>query len=126
MSWWNLFPTCDQCNSGEKRGRWSCLIVRPDLEPVEEFFDFDPSTGRLEAAYGLPRAVRARVRLTIRVLGLNRLDRQQARKNTERELKNAYTAGDAERVQQMLTDGQYRFVTRRAVQVCRALNENSF
>jgi len=45
LSWHNLFPACDRCNSEYKRTRWSCRLVKPDADPVDTYFDLDEHTG---------------------------------------------------------------------------------
>jgi hypothetical protein len=55
MTWTNLYPACDQCNSGFKKRQFSCALVRPDVDPVERWVDFHAETGRLAPAPDLDR-----------------------------------------------------------------------
>lgn len=123
LSWHNLYPACSSCNTVHKRKQWSCYLLRPDsdlifvdeapsvLEVFAKWFDFEPSTGALSPAPGAPRATRARVRLTIRVLGLNERTRCNARKNRWQDLRNAVKhPADYPRLDEMVLLGPYRFV----------------
>lgn len=112
--WWNnLYPACVQCNSGHKGRRGSCVLVRPDVDPVDAWFDFHEETGRIAPAPELDRRTRARVRLTIRVLGLNTTARCDQRRRLLRELQVRWNAGDLEYVKEALVQGPYRFVAER-------------
>lgn len=112
LSWPNLYPACVQCNSTFKGEKASCALARPDSDPVETWFDFDELTGRLEPAPELDRRTRARVRLTIRVFGLNAVERCKARQRYIRYL-SAWLRSDQELLQAEAKDGPYRFVTRK-------------
>jgi hypothetical protein len=120
VTWWNLFPACDICNETFKRDQWSCSLIRPDVDPVDEWFDVDLKTGILRPAPEVTDPIiRARVRLTIVVLGLNSSDRCNARRLVVRNLENARKR-DAETMQRdhdtleaMAAKGPYRFVARR-------------
>lgn len=89
LSWQNLYPACYQCNSGAKRTQWSCGLLRPDgdvagaesdnLQAFLRWFAFNPYSGKLGPARRLDRKAKARVRLTIRILGLNESTRCEAR-----------------------------------------------
>ena len=113
MTWDNLYPACDGCNSGHKGVQWSCRLVRPDVDPVDEWFDFHEETGRLAPAPELDLKTRARVRLTIRVLGLNAGERPTMRRTLMRNLHNAWCARDYELIDEMARHGVYRFVARK-------------
>lgn len=89
MTWSNLYPSCNNCNSTYKGKRWSCRLVRPDVDPVEAMFDFEPETGRLAPAPELDSTNRARVRMTIMVYGLNTKERCAERLSILRHLENA-------------------------------------
>ncbi|MEP7121626.1 MAG: HNH endonuclease [Byssovorax sp.] len=123
LSWHNLYPACYSCNTLHKRTQWSCSLLRPDSDLVspeedpsvlavfKKWFDFEPMTGALSAAPDAPRAMRARVRLTIRVLGLNERSRCNARKNRWQDLRNAVKHPlDEPRLDEMTRLGPYRFV----------------
>jgi uncharacterized protein (TIGR02646 family) len=112
--WWdNLYPACTHCNSTYKREQGSCVLVRPDVDPVDQWFDFHEETGALAPAPELDRRTRARVRLTIRVLGLNATERCTMRRLLMRDLHTAWKVGDLERIVEALKLGPYRFVARK-------------
>lgn len=102
--WWsNLYPACSFCNNTAKRTKWSCHMLRPDVDllPREgeadveaflRFFDFDPEDGRLSPAPDTDPVTRARVRLTIGIFHLNEPTRCLARRNRWRDLLNAESA----------------------------------
>jgi len=119
LSWWNLFPACDRCNSEYKTTRWSCRLVRPDTDPVDTYFDFDDDTGRLRPNAALDWPTRVNVRLTIRVFRLNDSHRCKARVRVVKELKNAWKRDartrerDRPTVDERCEQGPYRFVARR-------------
>ncbi|MFT3774557.1 MAG: hypothetical protein QM820_55070 [Minicystis sp.] len=119
VSWWNLFPACDRCNSEYKRTRWSCRLVRPDTDPVEAYFDFDEITGWLRPGAHLDWATRVSVRLTIRVLRLNDEHRCKGRLRVLNEMRNAHKRDaktrerDGATLQDRAARGPYRFVARR-------------
>lgn len=110
LAWMNLYPACDACNSGHKRAAWSCALVRPDVDPVEAWIEFEEESGRLVPSPVIDRRTRARVRLTIRVLGLNATERCVQRKWLLRALENALRVGDTEYLIEALKSGPYRFV----------------
>jgi hypothetical protein len=123
LSWANLYPACYSCNTLHKRTQWSCHLLRPDADLVspeedrsfvavfKKWFDFEPMTGALSPAPDAPRSVRARVRLTIRVLGLNERTRCDARRNRWQDLRNAVKhPSDDLRLEEMARLGPYRFV----------------
>lgn len=112
LSWTNLFPACTACNSTFKRDRWSCLLLRPDVDPVSACFAFRPRTGEVYAAPEFDRVTRVRVTKTIHVFGLNTEVRRYARLRLLRDLVNAHACGDHERVAEMAEQGPYRFVAR--------------
>ena len=120
LAWHNLFPACDLCNETYKREQWSCAIVRPDTDPVDEWFDLDLITGRVRpSAMVDDPVIRARVRLTIGVFRLNAAARCKARRDVVRDLRNAWKrdAGTREHdrptVAERAAYGPYRFVARR-------------
>lgn len=110
LRWTNLFPACACCNSSFKGKRWSCKLVRPDLDPVDRWLVYHVDTGRLEPAPELSRRTRARVRMTLRVLGLNSTTRCKARGQIWRCLEIASKAGEATFIEQYARSGPYRFV----------------
>lgn len=119
LSWWNLFPACDRCNSTYKRTRWSCRLVRPDTDPVETYFDLDETSGWLRPRAGLDWATRVDVRLTIHVFRLNDSHRCAGRKRVLNEMRNAWKADattgarDRPTLKERAALGPYRFVARR-------------
>lgn len=119
LSWWDLFPACDRCNSEYKRTRWSCRLVRPDTDPVETYFDLDEVTGRLRPSPRLDWPTRVNVRLTIRVFRLNDSHRCEGRRRVLREMHNAWKRDaktrerDEATVDDRVARGPYRFVARR-------------
>lgn len=116
LSWWNLFPSCVTCNSTAKGAKWSFLLLRPDTDPVSEYFDFDPEDGKLYPAPGLGRLQRARVKKTIRIFGLNLGHRALARKTFLKHMRNARTAGDKDTLIAALADGPYRFAVKQFIE----------
>ncbi len=110
--WWeNLYPACVFCNTVAKRTSGSCFLLRPEVDPVGAWVDFNPLTGCLEPALELTdRIARARVRRTLRVLRLNTTERTAIRRKAYRDLWNAWARGDNERVVQAAKEGPYRFV----------------
>lgn len=119
LSWWNLFPACDRCNSQYKKTRWSCRLVRPDTDPVDTYFDFDDETGWLRPNAELDWPTRVSVRLTIHVLRLNDSHRCRSRVRMVKDLCNAWKrealTGQHDRptVHERAAQGPYRFVARR-------------
>jgi uncharacterized protein (TIGR02646 family) len=112
LSWANLYPACVECNSTHKRDRWSVLLLRPDTDPVKDYFAFDALTGALYPSPEAPRLARARVRRTLRILGLNTEVRCQARLRLFKRLQRAATLGDRETLAEMAQGGPYRFIVR--------------
>lgn len=119
VSWWNLFPAGDRCNSEYKRARWSCRLVRPDTDPVDTYFDLDEMTGRLRPSAKLDWPTRVNVRLTIRVFRLNDAHRCEGRRRVLNEMRNAWKKDmrtrerDEATLEQRAARGPYRFVARR-------------
>jgi uncharacterized protein (TIGR02646 family) len=119
LAWHNLLPACDRCNETNKRDQWSCRLVRPDIDPVDDWFDLDMQTGMLRPSDELDATTRARVRLTIRVFRLNDSHRCSSRARLIRDMHNAWKrdARTLERdhitVEERATRGPYRFVVRR-------------
>jgi hypothetical protein len=121
LAWHNLLPVCDLCNETYKRDQWSCALVRPDVDPVDAWFDVDLDTGALRPSPEIDDPViRARVRLTIVVLRLNTLDRCKARRGVVRACRNAWKREavtrqhDRATVHDLCQQGPYRIVARRA------------
>lgn len=112
LSWWNLFPACDECNSKQKRDKWSCLLLRPDTDPVDRYFASRPRTGELYPAPEGSRLSQARVRKTIHILGLNTERRCLARRRLLEDLQRAQKLGDHDRLRESAEHGPYRFVVR--------------
>lgn len=113
LEWDNLYPACHECNIVRKRARWSCKLVRPDRDPVESWFEFDPEDGSVRPAADVDPVTRARIRMSIGVFGLNTTERRDARIKTWRLLRNSARAHDMEIVRQCATEGPYRFIARR-------------
>lgn len=119
LSWWNLFPACDRCNSEYKKARWSCRLVRPDTAPVEAYFDLDEETGWLRPSAKLDWSTRVDVRLTIHVFRLNDRARCEGRRRVLREMANAWKRDrrtlerDEGTLEERALRGPYRFVARR-------------
>lgn len=112
LAWLNLFPACVNCNSTFKGTQYSCYLVRPDRDPVDQWFAFDPSDGRLYPAPELERKTRARVRLTIRIFGLNHSTRCSARVRTWKTLENIVKEPiDDALLQEYAQRGPFRFVS---------------
>ncbi len=113
LTWANLYPACTQCNSTFKGTQTSCALVRPDVDPVEAWFDFHEETGQLAPAPELDRKTRGRVRMTIRVFGLNATERCKERQRMLRTLDHALRGRDIEYLREAAKAGAYRFVTRK-------------
>jgi uncharacterized protein (TIGR02646 family) len=117
LTWSNLYPACTSCNSSYKRTRWSWHLVRPDLDPVEHWFDLDPESGKLRVApeFEQRASVRRRVNRTIKLFNLNEPTRCKARRTVIRNVSNAYFSHDREHVNDLRRDGPYRFVIDRVL-----------
>jgi uncharacterized protein (TIGR02646 family) len=116
LNWENLYPACNRCNTTNKGTKYSCGLLRPDVDPVEELIDFDLKTGRLRAAPGVSNNDRVRVLLTCEVLGLNAADRCSARLRVVQNVFNAKKPPpDNEYLDAMVNRYEYRFVARRAL-----------
>jgi uncharacterized protein (TIGR02646 family) len=120
VTWHNLFPVCDLCNETYKGERWSCALLRPDTDPVDEWLDVELTTGAMRPSATIDDPViRARVRLTIVVFRLNTPDRCKARLAVVRALRNAWKRDvkslehDRSDVVERATRGPYRFVALR-------------
>lgn len=122
LAWENLYPACDRCNSTYKRERWSCQLVRPDIEPVESYFDFDEETGRLRPSLSLDWPTRVKVRLTIRIFRLNEEHRCKGRLRVLKEMRNAWKQ-DPVTLEDRAAHGPYRFVARRFLEAMRELKK---
>jgi uncharacterized protein (TIGR02646 family) len=128
LCWTNLFPACDRCNSAYKRERWSCRLVRPDTDPVDELFDFDEQSGRLRPRANLDWPMRVNVRLTIRLFRLNQPHRCEGRKRVWRAMQRAWKRdaptldGDDSTLKECIDQGPYRFVARRCLLALQALD----
>lgn len=114
VSWWNLYPACSRCNT-EKGDRFSRLLLRPDCDPVHEWLDYEPQTGILRVApeYSEDRLVCARVKKTVRYLGLNEPDIRRARKRTVDTFHAKKTSLSAEEQQQWASILNYSFLLER-------------
>ncbi len=115
LHWPNLYPACQACNTKFKGTQWSCKLLRPDVDPVEQWIAFDPDDGKLSPAPERDRKTRARVRLTIRVFGLNEPSRCKARRQVWKNLRNAVNSVegiDQETLDKYGTEGPYRLVAR--------------
>lgn len=117
LTWANLYPACSSCNSSYKRTRWSWHVVRPDLDPVDKWFDLDPESGALRVAPEFERqaGVRRRVNRTIKLFNLNEPTRCRARRTVIRNVSNALTSHDWAHVDDMRQNGPYRFVLERVL-----------
>jgi uncharacterized protein (TIGR02646 family) len=117
LAWSNLYPSCVSCNSSYKKTRWSWHLVRPDLDPVGQWFDLDPESGKLRVAPEFERqaSVRRRVNRTIRMFDLNEPTRCRARRTVLRNVTNALFSHDREHVSAMRQGGPYRFVIERVL-----------
>lgn len=119
LSWSNLFPACDRCNSQYKRTCWSTRLVRPDTDPVETYFDMDEMTGWLRPRSTLDWRTRVSVRLTIHVFRLNDGHRRRGRLRVIAEMRNARKRDDETKqrdhdtLEERVKNGPYRFVARR-------------
>lgn len=87
--------------------------MRPDLDPVEAWFDFEPETGRLVPAPDLEPTTRSRVRLTIRIFGLNTKERCTSRQQFFRVLDRALRTRDVEYLTEALQQAPYRYIVRK-------------
>ena len=115
LHWDNLFPACQLCNSA-KRDRWSCAILRPDLDlssnesdlsAFGRWFALDEITGKLSPAPEQKnRHLRYRIWRTIRLFRLNRPHRCKARSRERRMLVGL----DDEWLDLICREGPYRFI----------------
>ncbi len=112
LAWTNLYPACQACNTDFKGSKWSCKLLRPDVDPVEDWIAFDPDSGRLYPAPEFDRRTRARVRLTIAVFGLNDPIRCRSRRRVLKSIENATKTVDQESLQAYAKEGPYRLVSR--------------
>ncbi len=122
LDWTNLFPACDLCNETYKGEQWSCALVRPDTDPVDDWFDYEPITGAMRPSAAIDDPVlRARVRLTIVVLRLNTPDRCRARLGVAKATKHAWKRDartrehDRADARELAARGPYRFVALRVI-----------
>ena len=113
LEWGNLYPACTLCNSTYKGAQFSCRLLRPDVDPVDEWFHFDAITGALRPTRSLDRRSRARVRMTIRVFNLNETDRCEGRLRVLSAVRDAYRLRGRATAEAYATQGPYRFVARR-------------
>ncbi len=113
LDWKNLFPACQACNTDFKGKRWWCELLRPDLDPVEDWIEFEPNSGRLSPAPDLDFHTRVRIRVTIRVFGLNEPVRCTARRRIWKSIQNAAKKpADHESLETYSKEGPYRLVSR--------------
>jgi uncharacterized protein (TIGR02646 family) len=112
FAWANLYPACVTCNSKHKGARYEPGAARPDLDPVDEWFDIDPETGRLDIRAELLSNARAaeKVRLAISLFGLNADGRPQGGKRVMDAVMRARLRGDVEHLDALLQGDHYRFV----------------
>ncbi len=115
LSWENLYPACMWCNSTHKRDQWDVFLLRP--EHIDEaWFDVDPQSGEIRPAGELDPVSARYVRFTVEILGLNKPDRPRTRLNVARDARNAWFAGDQERVLEMAREGPHRLVAERFIE----------
>jgi uncharacterized protein (TIGR02646 family) len=112
LAWTNLYPACQACNTDFKGTKWSRELLRPDVDPVEDWIAFDPDSGRLYPAPEFDRRIRTRVRLTICVFGLNEPIRRRCRRQVWKDILNAINASDLESLEKYQNEGPYRLVAR--------------
>lgn len=119
LCWTNLYPACQVCNQDNKGTRWWCDLLRPDVDLSDEdslsafrrLFWFEPESGRLLPAEGLSRFMKLRVRMTLRIFGLNTLERRLGRKAMWQDLKNAMKPPcDFTTLADRIENGPYRFI----------------
>jgi uncharacterized protein (TIGR02646 family) len=113
LTWANLYPACDHCNTKAKRTKASCWLVRPDADPVDDWIDYDEQTGRLEPAPHVDRATRLRIRRTLQTLRLNTTERTKIRRDHYRMLLRCWMTGDNAYLDEAAKAGPYRFVARK-------------
>lgn len=114
LTWNNLYPACTICNSVEKGKRYSCWLLRPDVDPVEEWIEYDEQTGRLDPApHVVDRVIRLRIRRTLRILGLNSTERREIRRKLFRMLLTWWKTGENDSIVEAVKEGPYRFVARK-------------
>lgn len=126
LMWENLYPAGVSCNSHYKGTRWSRHLARPDIDPVERWFDCDPESGKLRVAPEFERVarVRRRVNLTIKLFNLNEPTRCKGRVRVFRELTNALVSHDRAHVDEMKQSGPYRFVIERVLRDLEGLSRH--
>lgn len=115
--WWNLYPSCSMCNSGQKGARWSRLALRPDVDPVEEWLDIDPETGVILPAIEVvddPRII-ARIFVTVNLYGLNLAVRCKARLRVWKQMVRELPRMSVQEQVELIAESPYPFVRQRAL-----------
>jgi uncharacterized protein (TIGR02646 family) len=112
LAWPNLYPACFSCNSTFKRTDCNPNAARPDVDPVEEWFDVYPVTGEVAVAHEFRTDARvfAKVADAIELFGLNKGARPEARKRILRRVAKARLAGDDREIEDLRREGIYLFV----------------
>ncbi len=111
FAWDNLFPACDRCQSN-KGEDFDEALLRPDGPGYrfDRYFIYNHRTGDIEASPAASLEDQRRAEVTIRLFGLNRSPRPEARR---RRIQGANTPGK-ERVDEGLDVLPYRFLPRRS------------
>lgn len=118
LKWDNLFPSCFTCNTSAKRDQWSPLLLKPDTDHVDDYFEFDLQSGEIRARRGLNENAAKRASETILTFGLNEFERPQARKFlVDHCLTNARDLPNVDTIRLLFASGPYRFVVRTFVEV---------
>jgi uncharacterized protein (TIGR02646 family) len=110
LEWCNLFPACVVCNSTFKGPKLPWRVAIPDRDPVDQWFECDPETGKLRARPECSLVIRHKVRRTVLLFGLNAPERCQARMRIWKEIRNCDRTGDSDGIQSARTQGPYRFI----------------
>lgn len=122
LNWDNLYPACDTCNSTFKGKSWSCLLIRPDIDPVDVWIMFDSISGRLRPKPGVEKLIKKKILISIKVFGLNDAHRCEARLRVLDYLREVLKAPSNNKLAlQMLNRGPYRFVTRQYMQALKII-----
>ena len=122
FDWGNLYPACYVCNSTHKGARCVPTAARPDLDPVDAWFEIDAETGTIGLAveYRDDASASGKVADAIDLFGLNKSGRPEGRKRIVRQVWKAIVANDREELEALRREGVYVFVIDAVIRASRA------